>query len=130
MKDTEDAFTGDPVVWLAIDSSGPGRQGSDPRGINRFVRDHGMTAPVLMDSAGDVGRDYGVMVTPTVFVIAPDGTVLYSGAPDSSSAIDRWPQGENYVKSAVLAGLDNAVPLISATRPHGCTVPYANAETY
>jgi peroxiredoxin len=130
MNDTEDAFLNDPVVWLAVDSAGPGRSGSDIDAINNFAIDNGMTVPVLLDSAGEVGRNYGVMSTPTIVVIAPDREVVYRGAPDASPVLNSRPAGTNFAKEAIIAALDNATPLITETVVHGCTVPYAAAEAY
>lgn len=130
MNDTADAYANEPVVWLAIDSSGPGRASSDPRRINSFIRETDMTAPVLLDTAGDVGRDFGVMLTPTIVVVSPNQQLIYRGAPDASTVFNTRPAGTNYTKEAIDAALDNAIPLITMSNPHGCIVPYASLETY
>jgi peroxiredoxin len=125
MNRTADVFSGENVVWLGIDSSAPGQEGSDRRDIRQFVRDYDVAAPVLLDRSGHVGRLYGIRYTPTMVVIAPDGSVVYRGAPDASSALDREPEGKNYVKAAVEAALVGQQPKFSETAAYGCRVRYA-----
>ena len=129
MNDTAAAFESQPVVWLAIDSSAPGTASASPAEINAFATTHGMTAPVLLDSAGDVGRNYGVSATPTILVIAPDRTVAYSGAPDESMAQDSMPAGDNYIKEAVSAALSGLEPPTTATAVRGCAIPFSTEVT-
>src|SRR5258706_349244 len=43
MQDTAATFADKPVVWLAIDSSAPGKQGGDPKVIAGFVKQHKMS---------------------------------------------------------------------------------------
>jgi peroxiredoxin len=54
--------------------------------------------PYLLDTAQSVARAYRIRYTPTVFVVAPDRTLLYHGA------IDRTPQATSpsgYLQSAL-----------------------------
>ena len=39
----------------------------------------------LLDPAGKVGREYGAKNTPHMFVINPEGKIIYEGAIDSKS---------------------------------------------
>ena len=84
-------------------------------------------AALLMDSAGTMGRAYGAVVTPHMFVIDPKGELAYSGAisdnPTMSASAAR--AARNYVRAAlddVLAGRKVANP---STRPFGCTIAYS-----
>jgi hypothetical protein len=117
------------VVWLAVNSAAPGKQGhgleASRAGQSKFSLSH----PILLDESGDVGRLYGATRTPELFVIDPKGTLVYRGA------IDNSPDGEggsptdgklvNYVDAA-LADLAAARPVAKPrTEPYGCTVKYA-----
>ena len=74
----------DGVVWLAINSNAPGKQGNAPD-VNRQAKTaFGMQHPLLRDEAGAVGRQYGATHTPHMFVIDPSGTLVYAGAIDNS----------------------------------------------
>lgn len=116
------------VVWLAINSGAPGKQGhgleANREGKQRFKLDH----PVLLDEAGTVGRSYGAAHTPHMYVIDEKGVLVYRGA------IDNSPDGEgespsggklvNYV-SAALSDLAAGRPVATAeTEAYGCSVKY------
>jgi peroxiredoxin len=118
------------VVWLAINSGAPGKQG---HGIekNRSGKDtFGLSHPILLDEDGQVGQRYGAKRTPHMYVIDPKGVLVYRGA------IDNSPDGEgespkdgklvNYIDAA-LADLTAGRPVASAeTEAYGCSVKYAN----
>ena len=122
-------YGGPGVVWLAINSGAPGKQGA---GLERNVQakqDYGIDYPILLDTAGRVGRMYGAKTTPHMFVIRPDGVLIYVGA------IDDDPRGEmdvtqrrNYVGEALEAGLKGKAPNTGRTTAYGCTVKYGPIE--
>ena len=130
LVDTAKRHTEAGVVWLAINSGAPGKQGHDPAVNAEAVKTWGMSHPVLRDESGEVGRAYGATNTPNMFVIDPQGVVVYAGA------IDNSPDGEgespesgtliNYVDAALgdlAAGRPVATP---TTKPYGCGVKYAS----
>lgn len=43
--------------------------------LGQFIRDNNMTYPVLMDTTGDVFREYGITAYPTTFMIDKNGAV-------------------------------------------------------
>ena len=44
--------------------------------VAKAVAERGYIAPVVLDPDGEVSDDYGIRATPTVFVIARDGTIV------------------------------------------------------
>lgn len=118
----------DGVVWLAVNSSAPGRQGADPA-LNRQVRgDWNITYPILLDPTGAVGHAYQATSTPTLVVIDPAGHIVYRGALDNAP-LGRVPDDESriiYVDRA-LGQLAAHQPIDPAlTRSYGCSVKYAH----
>jgi peroxiredoxin len=116
--------TSDGVVWLAINSNAPGTQGNGLTVNRSAAKQWGLTHPVLLDENGATGRAYGATNTPQMFVIDPNGVLVYQGA------IDNRPMGKgegahvNYVEKA-LADLDAGRPVSTAdTKPYGCSVKY------
>jgi peroxiredoxin len=111
------------VVWLAVNSGAPGKQGN---GLERNVqaqKDYAIPYPVLLDESGKVGLAYGAKTTPHMFVIAPDGKLAYQGAIDDEPALDKLGK-TNYVGLA-LADLAAGKPVATAqTQPYGCSVKY------
>jgi peroxiredoxin len=118
------------VVWLAVNSAAPGKQGSGAEANRKVAAEFGMTYPVLLDDNGNVGRAYGATNTPNMFVIDPGGTLVYRGA------IDNSPDGEgqspsdgalvNYV-DVTLAAIKAHQPVkVPETKAYGCGVKYAS----
>ncbi|MBV9659457.1 MAG: redoxin domain-containing protein [Verrucomicrobia bacterium] len=117
------------VVWLTIDSSAPGAEGYLSEADAKKMRASNYAAPtaLLLDPDGKVGQLYGAKTTPHMFIIDPQGKLLYAGAIDSirSANIDDIAKATNYVK----VGLEEAMagkPLTTPTsQAYGCSVKYA-----
>jgi hypothetical protein len=89
-------------------------------------QEFGMSYPLLIDEKGDVGRAYGAQRTPHMYVIDPQGTLVYAGAIDSTKGGEPEPdeQVTNYVDAA-LAELTAGKPVSTKeTEAFGCTVKY------
>ncbi|MBA4378103.1 MAG: thioredoxin family protein [Gemmatimonas sp.] len=113
------------VVWLAVNSSAPGKSGHGAERNAKAVEEYGMTFPVLLDPTGAAGMAYEARNTPTMFVIGRDGLIAYAGAIDD----DKSPQvlgGTNHVAAALAAVLAGGKPDVAETKPYGCSVKYAD----
>ncbi len=116
------------VVWLAVNSNAPGRQGSGVERNRAAKADFHLEHPILLDESGAVGRAYGATTTPHMFVI-DHGKLIYRGAIDNSPDGEQGaPQGGklvNYVDAAfedLAAGRPVRTP---ETKAYGCGVKYA-----
>ena len=118
------------VVWLAINSGAPGKQGhgveANRQGRERFKLEH----PILLDESGRVGHDYAAAHTPHLYVIDKAGVLVYRGAIDNSpDAEGGSPTGGkliNYVDAA-LADLNANRPVATPeTEAYGCSVKYGS----
>jgi len=120
----------DGVVWLAVNSGAPGKQGSGVEVNREAARRWSMTNPVLLDESGAAGKAYGATNTPHLFVIGKDGTLAYRGAVDNSPDGERGaPKGGTLVEyvPAALEDLRAGRPLrTTETKAYGCGVKYAN----
>jgi peroxiredoxin len=119
---------GKGIVWLAVNSSAPGKQGNGADKSKAARTTFGLDHPILLDDAGTVGHAYGATNTPHLFVIGKDQKVIYKGAIDNSPDGEGGsPQGGklvNYVEAAladVAAGRAVATP---STKAYGCGVKY------
>lgn len=113
------------LVWLAINSGAPGLQG---HGLERNLKAHeefAMTFPILLDAAGQVGKLYGAKTSPHMFVITPDGTVVYNGAIDDDRSAMQLGK-TNHVADALAALAAGEPVAVAETRPYGCSVKYAD----
>jgi peroxiredoxin len=107
------------VVWLAIDSSA----NRTPAMLTAWIEKEKIPYPVLSDQDGSVGKLYEAKTTPHLFIISPEGNVVYQGA------IDNDPRGrkktkQNFVEKA-LTELEGGKPVTEAkTKPYGCSIKY------
>lgn len=121
----------DSVVWLSIVSSAPGEQGHFPPAEMdaRTAEEGGRQRATLLDADGAVGRRYGALTTPHMFVIDADGEVVYNGAIDDQPSADAatLEGARNYVREALAAVAAGRAPETTRTQPYGCNVKYADA---
>jgi peroxiredoxin len=128
MQKLQKEFVDKGVVWLSICSSGPGKQGNEtPDAAKEGLKQFGSAATAyLVDSDGKVGKLYSAKTTPQMFVVNPEGVLIYSGAIDDKRTPDpaTVAGAKNYVKAALseaTSGKDVSVP---STKPYGCPVHY------
>jgi hypothetical protein len=127
---TAKRYMGQGVIWLAVNSAAPGKEGYGTTKNADGKRAYSMDYPVLLDESGDVGRAYGATNTPHMFVIDKGGTLVYRGAIDNSpDAEGESPTGGkliNYVDATMAdlaAGRAVATP---STQAYGCGVKYGH----
>jgi len=132
MQKLQKEYTAKGVVWLSIDSSAPGEEGNyDASKLNAFATRDGATRTALMiDSDGKVGHLYGAKTTPDMYVIDPNGKLIYQGAIDNKRSTDQADvnRATNYVKAALDAAFAGKSVVTTATAPYGCSVKYASAH--
>lgn len=128
MQKLQKEYTGKDVVWLSIVSSAPGKQGHmTPEETNQTKTEKGSAATaVLIDEDGTVGKLYDAKVTPELYIINPEGSLIYMGAIDDRKSTDPADVdgAKNYVKQALdeaLAGQTVSEPVTAA---YGCSVKY------
>lgn len=117
------------VVWLSVISSAPGKQGHvDGAGANKLTADRGAApAHVLLDPSGAVGKLYDARTTPHMFLIDPQGQLLYMGGIDDKGTTEAGDiaSSKPYVKLAMEAALAGKKIADANTRPYGCSVKYS-----
>lgn len=122
--------TANGIVWLTIVSSAPGEQGhTTPEEANKVIENEKSAETArLLDSSGETGRLYGAKTTPHMFIINPEGIVVYAGAIDDrpSSGRDTLEGAHNYVHAALAEMADGKPVSTAQTRPYGCSVKYAH----
>ncbi len=120
--------TRDGVVWLSIVSSAPGEQGhiTGAQAKQLSVARKASPTAVLLDPSGTLGRLYGAKTTPHMFVINPQGRLVYAGGIDDvpTNKAEDLQRAKPLVRLAladVKAGRPVAIP---SARPYGCGVKY------
>lgn len=116
------------VVWLAICSSAPDKQGYfEAERINALVKENeAAMAAYLIDAEGTVGQMYGAKTTPHMYVIDPEGKLIYAGGIDDkpSTNLEDIEPATNYVVAALKAAMAGKPVETKTARPYGCSVKY------
>lgn len=130
MQALQSKWTGKGVVWLSVISSAPGEQGfATPEHANELTKSRDAhPSAVLLDPAGDLGREYNAQTTPHMFVIKGDGKLAYMGGIDDKPSTRQadLAGAHNFVDAAlteIAAGKPVSTPV---ARPYGCTVKYSS----
>jgi len=109
------------VVWWAINSSPPGKEGHGVDTNKKYARKFRMRYPILIDEDGKVGRLFGATMTPEILIIDKAGKLVYRGAEDNHADVKAGTAAEtvNYV-DAVIEALKKGEKLpYTETRPGG-----------
>jgi peroxiredoxin len=128
MQNLQAELTGKGVVWYSIASSAEGKQGHyDAAKWNELSAEKGSKASaVLLDPNGEVGKAYGAQTTPHMFLINPEGKIVYQGAIDSNPSPD--PKdisgSTNYVRQAFEQASSGQEVSAPSTKAYGCSVKY------
>lgn len=130
MQALQQAQTGEGVIWLSVCSSAEGKQGhmTSEEWSAKIAEVGSASTAVLIDADGTVGKLYGAKVTPHMYVIDPEGILIYQGAIDSIRSTDPADiaDAKNYITEALTqhkAGQPVAVP---QTQAYGCGIKYKN----
>ena len=121
-------WAGRGVVWLSIDST------STPSGdvklvakLDKWMQAHeAVPKDVLIDADSAIAKLYGAKTTPEMFVINPQGVVIYAGAIDDDPGArpeDTW-KAKNYVRAALAAAMSGDLVSPANTTPYGCAIKY------
>lgn len=128
MPSLQKEYTGKGVVWLSINSSAAGKQGHfTPEVIQQRSSKYGAAfSAYLLDPAGTVGRAYGAKTTPHMYVISPEGKLVYAGGIDDRATTELADiQGaRNYVREALDAAMAGRPVTTATATPYGCSVKY------
>ena len=131
MQRAQAAAARDGVVWLTINSSGPGKQGHMTGAqASAFVTGaNARPTAYLLDPRGVVGRVYGAATTPHMYVINGQGTLVYAGGIDDRPTAN--PADIEGARNHVLAALADLkagrAVSVPTSRPYGCSVKYADS---
>lgn len=130
MEALQKQWTDKGVVWLSIVSSAPGQQGYVTAAEENAYRAKMKVAAtaVILDPTGTIGHMYEAKTTPHMFVINPEGKVIYQGAVDDQPTPDpsSLKGAKNYVSDALSAAMAGKPVPVAVTRPYGCSVKYAD----
>ena len=128
MGATQKAARDQGVVWLSINSTEKvSTDYMEPAKLAAWLKErHNLASAVLMDEDGTVGRSYNAMTTPHMYIVDPQGVLVYAGGIDSipSARVADIEKATNYVKAA-LGDMAAQRPIGQpVTKPYGCSIKY------
>lgn len=128
MEALQRQWTDKGVIWLSVLSSAPGEQGNvTPAEENEYLKKM-KAAPTaaLLDPEGSIARLYQAKTTPHMFVINPQGKLIYQGAIDDKPTTDTADikTAHNYLDQVLNAAMAGKPVPVASTRPYGCSVKY------
>ena len=114
------------AVWLAIDTAARGKPGwlSPAAARARVAQARMSVSGFLFDESGDVGRLYGAKATPAVYIVGPDGRLLFQGAVDEDAWATTPPAALSLVRDALDEIFARRPVRKPETRQYGCPVEY------
>jgi peroxiredoxin len=128
MPNLQKEFGAKNVSWLVINSTREGHsEFKSPQQMQSWMKEKGgAPTATLLDRDSKVGKLYGAVTTPHMYIIDPKGTLVYVGAIDDKRT--SWGDVDKSVKNYVRVALGEAMsgkPVSTAsTSPYGCTVKY------
>lgn len=133
MQALQKEFTAKGVVWYSINSTSPTNKKDylDAAGTLKAQTKHKSVATaVLMDPEGTVGKSYDAKVTPHMYIVSPEGKVVYNGAIDDKATTEQadlatsTPLFKNALTAAMTA-VETKKPIsVVSNKPYGCSVKY------
>lgn len=132
MQALQKEFSDKGVVWYSINSGAEGKQGYQNAADTLASQQKHKSAAnaVLLDPKGSVGKSYDAKVTPHMYIISPEGKVVYSGAIDDKSTPDQadiakaTPLFKNALTAAMAAAEAKKPIPVASNKPYGCSVKY------
>ncbi len=129
MQKLQAKYTDKGIVWLAINSTNPQHSNYRDAKRSRQIMSDWKAKPdsLLLDPGGTVGRAYGARTTPHMYVIDPEGKLVYMGGIDDKPSVSARdiPGAKNYVVAALDDLLAGRSVSDNDTRPYGCSIKYA-----
>jgi AhpC/TSA family len=128
MQSTQKDAASKGVVWLAINSTETGHGDYlAPAALQSWMGEQKAAAThTLMDESGKAGQAYAARTTPHMYIVNPQGNLVYAGGIDSiaSARTEDIKLATNYVKQSLGETLAGKPISHASTKPYGCSVKY------
>jgi peroxiredoxin len=116
------------AVWLSIDSTekASGDYMQPAQLVAWQQQRKAQPTALLMDEEGSAGHAYGARTTPHMYIVDPQGRLVYAGGIDSIASSDPSDiaKATNYVKVGLAEAMAGQAISNPVTRPYGCSIKY------
>jgi peroxiredoxin len=128
MQSLQKEFAAKGVVWLAINSTetGSGDYLTPAKLAGWLGEKQAAPTATLMDESGKIGQLYGARTTPHMYIVNPQGQLIYAGGIDSiaSARVDDIKTATNYVRQGLNEALGGKPLSVASSRAYGCSIKY------
>jgi len=128
MQSLQRDYTGQKVAWLTINSTNAGHsEFYPPQKMAAWMKEmKAAPSATLLDPTGKVGRAYNARTTPHMYIIDPQGKLVYAGGIDDKRSTSQADvkTAKNYVRAAMGEALAGKPIGDASTRPYGCSIKY------
>jgi peroxiredoxin len=128
MQGTQKDATDKGVVWLTINSTATDHpEHLKPAAMGSWMKQQkAASTTTLLDPDGRIGRAYGARTTPHLYVIDPQGRLVYAGGIDDKPTANPADiaTAKNHVKAALAESLAGKPVTVAQTRAYGCSIKY------
>jgi peroxiredoxin len=126
MANTYAKYKDKGVVWLAINSGAPGKEGAGTEASAKAKTEWKIPYSILIDESGKTGKAYGSKNTPGMFIIDAAGNLAYMGAIDNDSSAKKL-GSTNHVDQALGQLVAKETVSTPVTKAYGCSVKYGGS---
>lgn len=127
MQTLQKNYTSKDAIWISVNTDQSNAIEKQSKKLNEWVKSVGAAASYyVIDNDATIASLYQAKTTPHMFVINPEGTLIYSGAIDDkrSADVEDIASAKNYVSTALDQSMAGKDVEIKSTRPYGCSVKY------
>ena len=128
MQSLQKEFAAKGVVWLSLNSTetGSGDYLAPAKLAGWMGEKQASATAILMDESGKIGQLYGAKTTPHMYIVSPQGRLVYAGAIDSiaSAQVDDIKTASNYVRLGLNEALSGKAITLASSRAYGCSIKY------
>jgi peroxiredoxin len=128
MQSLQKEWTQKGIVWFTVISSAPGKEGyvTAEQENDYLAKMHAVPTAALLDPDGKLGRLYSARTTPDMFIIDPQGKLIYAGAIDNRPTpdVEDIKGADNFVSDALSSAMAGKPVAMPYTRAYGCSVKY------
>jgi hypothetical protein len=132
MPATQKQAIADGAVWLTVQTMATdGDNSAAYAGLQSWQKSKNATpTKTIVDSTGAVGHAYGARTTPHMYIVDPNGQLIYAGAIDSkpSTNPDDIKGATNYVSQSLAEAMAGKPVSRPTTQAYGCSVKYPSAS--
>ena len=131
MPATQKAAIAKGAAWVTIETAAAGVRDEKARaGLRAWLKSKNASpTAVVVDWDGKIARAYRATATPHMFVIDPNGILIYAGAIDSKPSVNPADikTATNYVSQALDEAMSGKAVSHPVSKAYGCAVEYPPA---